>query len=120
MPTINEVIERVDKIKPNTYDEQTKATWLYRVDGRISAEIMKQDPPQEYIYPEDADKELLVPHPYDNLYDFYLQAMIDYTNKEYGNYNNSMIMYNEVIESFSKKYIRDNMPKSASNFRNVI
>ena len=40
MPTINEVIERNDKIKPNTYEEQTKADWLYRLDGRISKEIM--------------------------------------------------------------------------------
>ena len=114
------MIERVDKIKPNTYDEETKATWLYRVDGRISAEVLKEEPPAQYIYPDDGDKELLIPHPYDSVYDYYLQAMISYTNKEYGDYNNAMIMYNEAIESYAKKYIRDHVPKSASNFRNVM
>lgn len=120
MPSINEVIERVDRNKPNTFDEQTKATWLARVDGRISIEILKEDPPTLYTYPDDGDKDLLVKEPFDNLYDHYLEAMIDYTNKEFANYNNSMLMYNEAMDGFAKWYIRTHVPKSASNFRNVM
>lgn len=120
MPTINEVIERNDKIKPNTYDEQTKAEWLYRLDGRISKEVMLCEPPAHYIYPEDGDKELLVPFPNDAIYDHYLQAMIDYTNKEFGTYNNAMMMFNEAYEAFAKQYIRENVPPSFYNFRNVM
>ena len=74
MPSINEVIERNDKIKPNSFDETTKADWLYRLDGRISKEIMHTEPPVQYTYPEDGDKELLVPFPFDAVYDFYLHA----------------------------------------------
>ena len=120
MPTINEIIERVDLNKPNTYDENTKAFWLSRLDGQISIEILKQDPPEEYNYPEDGDKQLLVPRPFDEVYDYYLQAMIDFSNKEFANYNNSMLMYNESINNYAKWYIRNNVPKSASNFKNVM
>ena len=120
MPTINQVIERVDKVKPNVYDESAKAEWLHRLDGRISREILKQDPPQQYEYPEDGDKELLVPYPYDDMYDYFMQAMIDYNNREYGNYNNALAMYNESFTSYAKLYQRENMPKSSGWFKNLI
>ncbi len=120
MPTINEVIERNDKIKPNTYEAQTKADWLYRLDGRISKEIMHSEPPMHYIYPEDGDKELLVPFPNDAIYDYYLQAMIDFTNREYTTYNNSILMFNEAMDAYAKQYMRENVPPSFYNFRNVM
>lgn len=120
MPTINEVIERNDKIKPNAYSEQVKAGWLYRLDGRISEEIMHIDPPEKYQYPEDGDKELLVPEPYDELYDYYVQAMIDFYNKEINSYNNSMIMHNDALSKFSQYYIRHNQPPSYYNFNNIM
>ena len=119
MPTINQVMERVDKIKPNVYDENTKAEWLHRLDGRISREILKHDPPQKYTYPEDGDKELLVPYPYDDIYNYFMQAMIDYSNGEYANYNNALTMYNEAFSSYAKLYQRENMPKSAGRFKNL-
>jgi len=120
MPTINEVIERNDRVKPNAYSEQEKAGWLYRLDGRISSEIMHIEPPVQYQYPENGDKALLVPEPYDVVYDYYVQAMIDYYNKEYNSYNNAMIMYNDAVQNYAKYYIRENQPKSYYNFRNVL
>ena len=120
MATINEVIEKVDKIKPNVFDENQKAEWIYRLDGRISKEVLKEEPPRQYIYPEDADNELLVPHPYDDMYVFFLQAMIDYNNEEYGKYNNAMAMYNEAFNSYAKLYQRENMPKSSGGFKNLL
>ena len=120
MPTINEVIERNKAVKPDTYDETTKAEWLYRLDGRISKEIMHQEPPAHYIYPEDGDKELLVPFPYDDMYDYYLQAMIDYNNKEFKTYNNSLAMYNKAFGEYAKLYIREHKPPSYYNFRNIM
>lgn len=120
MPTINQVIERVDAIKPNTYEPEAKAEWLFRLDGRISREVMKVNPPQQYRYPEDGDKELLVPHPYDDIYDYFMGAMIDYYNKEFGEYNNAMTMYNEAFSSYAKLYQRENRPESSGGFKNVL
>lgn len=120
MSTINQVIERVDGIKPNTYGENDKANWLYRLDGRISREILKENPPQQYKYPEDGDKELLVPFPYDNIYDYYLQAMISYHNNEIGGYNNANMLYLEAFNAYAKLYQRENVPKSAGGFKNIL
>lgn len=119
MPTINEVIERNDKVKPNPYGNDTKAGWLYHLDGRISKEIMHRDVPVHYEYPRDGDKELIVPFPNDIVYDYYMQAMIDFNNKEYNNFNNSMIMFNDAMEVYAKQYMRENIPKSYFNFRNI-
>ena len=119
MSTLNEVIERVDKVKPNTYDESTKADWLYRLDGRICREVFEKEPPEPYIYPEDGDRELLVGFPYDNMYDFYLQAMISYSDKEYADYNNAIQMFNQIYETHAKWYIRNNNPASSGGFRNA-
>jgi len=120
MPTINEVIERNDRIKPNTYDAETKAGWLYRLDGRISKEIMQKEEPEQYIFPQDADRMLLIPFPHDAIYDYYIQAMIDFANREFSTYNNSMIMFNEAYDAFAKLYIRENIPRSYYNFRNIM
>ena len=43
MPTINEVIERVERIKPVVnIDDQDKARWLIELDGRILREIIQK------------------------------------------------------------------------------
>ena len=52
MPTINEVIERVERIKPVVnIDDQDKARWLIELDGRIWREIVQKSehdtPPEE-------------------------------------------------------------------------
>lgn len=90
MPTINEVIERVERIKPVVnIDDQDKARWLIELDGRIWREIVQkseheelpEEPPKEW--PEDGDKPLLVSSPYDGLYDLYLMAKMEFSLREY-------------------------------------
>ena len=34
MPSINEVIERVGRVRPDAYDDKTKAGWLIELDGK--------------------------------------------------------------------------------------
>ena len=114
--TLNEVIERVDKVKPNTYDDNTKADWLYRLDGRLSREVFQTEPPTQYTHPEDDDRELLVGFPYDNMYDLYLQAMISYQDKEYADYNNAIQLFEKIYSEHAKWYIRENTPKSHGTF----
>lgn len=116
MSTLNEVIERVDKVKPNTYDENTKADWLYRLDGRICREVFRKEPPEPYSYPEDGDRELLVGFPYDNLYDYYLMAMISLQDKEYADYNNSLQVFDNLYKEHAKWWQRENVPRSYGGF----
>ena len=120
MSTINEVIERVDRVKLNGYEDAAKAGWLIELDGKLYAETMHgtgTEPPRRY--PEDGDVPLLVESPYDNLYDLYLYAMIDFNNREIANYNNSMTMFNTALDEIKKQYHRTHLPPSLEGFRNV-
>lgn len=57
------------------------------------------------------DHELLVPFPYTNVYDYWLQSQIDLNNGELGKYNNTQAMFNAAFQTFSDYYTRTHMPK---------
>lgn len=122
--TISEAINRTDDVKPNAYTETRKILWLSELDGMIKSDIIDTHHDGENIvftgYDIDTDisTELLVPAPYDVLYLRYLEMKIDYTNGEYGKYNNSMTMFNMAYSAFENYYNREHMPISrGSRFR---
>ena len=117
--TMNEVIEYVDSVKPNAFDDDVKYKWINTLEGQISREIMDDEAP-EYDIPDDADMPLLVGHPYDDIYSLYVSAMIDFHNREYKNYNQNVLMFTERLEQYKAWYIRHNAPRTARNFRNVM
>ena len=119
MSTMNSTIEYIDRLKPNVYSEEDKYAWIIRVEGMISTQVHEIEP-VIHLNPEDADKELSVPAPFDDIYALYVAAMIDFYNKEYSHYNNSAMMFTERLEQYKAWYIRHNMPKGAKNFRNVM
>lgn len=66
---------------------------------------------KQYSYPDDMDKELLIPAPYENLYTLYIEAKIDYYNHEYANYNNAAMMFEGQFGEYKKAYIREHRAK---------
>lgn len=40
MPSINEVIERVNRARPDAIDDETKAAWLLELDGQLCRETI--------------------------------------------------------------------------------
>ena len=116
MATINKVIEYVDGVKPNAYDEEAKFHWMCELDGMVARLVMQLPEPPRYEFPRDMDRQLLIPAPFEAAYAQYMEAMIDYHNREYQHYNNSMQMFNATFTDFKKAYIRDNRPKSAGEF----
>lgn len=159
MPSINEVIERVGRVRPDAYDDKTKAGWLIELDGKLLREVILRHrltpgngepcgppgvcpecgtPGIEWLpeidgsrcpacgwsnipqvvehFPEDGDKPLLVESPYDNLYDLYLMAQIDFYNREAENYNNSALAFNQAMDEYKKAYHRTHMPVTAGTW----
>ena len=104
--TPNKAIERIDKLKPNSYGEEEKLCWINELDGMVQRLVMQNDEVVQYSYPEDMDRELLIPAPFEDLYVSYLEAKIDYYNREYGNYNNSAMMFESQFSEYKKDYIR--------------
>lgn len=116
--TISEAISRTNDIKPCAYDEPRKIAWLSELDGMIKTEIIDTHHDGESIsftgYDIDTDvtTKLLVPAPYDVLYLRYLEMKIDYSNGEYGKYNNSLAMFNAAYTAFQNYYNGKHMPIS--------
>lgn len=109
--TPNKVIEIVDRLKPNSYGEEDKLRWINELDGGTQRLVIQSDDTIQYDYPADMDKELLIPAPFDDVYALYLEAKIDYHNREYGNYNNSAMMFESRYSDYKKDYIRKHQAK---------
>lgn len=114
--TPNKCMEHVDSVKPNAYGEEDKLAWISELDGLVTRIVVQETQYDPYQYPDDMDTELLVPPPFDVVYQLYLEAMIDFHNREYGPYNNVMLMFNEKLDEYKKAYIREHMPESAGNY----
>lgn len=114
--TIIEAINKIDTLKPNNYTQSDKVKWLSNLDGIIKAEIIDTHEGGSAIqfegYTDETllETELLVPAPYDDIYIKWLESQIDYTNAEYGKYNNSSTAYNTAYSAFERYYNRTHMP----------
>ena len=122
--TLMDALYRIDGLKPNSYTQSEKIKWLSTLDGLIKREIIDTHEGGEDIvfsgYNENSDlsTELLVPAPYDDIYLRWLETQIDYSNGEYGKYNNSITMYNSAYSIYANYYNRTHMPKfKGSKFR---
>lgn len=116
--TVAEIIRRVDELEPNQYEDEQKLRWLSLLDGQIFEEVIRthENPIRESFtaYSSDSD-ELLVPFPYgEEVYSWYLQAMIAAENAETGKYSQMMTMFNGVFSQFEAWYNRTHMPISGS------
>lgn len=115
--TIREALNKIDMQKPNSYSQDEKIEWLSRLDQIIKKEIIdtheggEDIPFEKYDKDTDLDTVLLAPEPYDEVYLRYLETQIDYTNNEYGRYNNSLAMYKAAYGSFRNFYNREHLPK---------
>lgn len=118
--TIREAITEADNLKPNMYQDPDKIRWLSRLDGRIMGEIISthefnegEEPPEFDGYTPDTsdDTELLVPAPYDEIYIRWLEAQIDYANREFDSFNASNAMFDSVYTAFRNAYNKTHMPK---------
>lgn len=127
MACIGEVIERVERMKASAFEDESKAAWLMELDGKLfdffslyepDLEGARAQPPR--AFPEDADLPLLVAAPYDNLYELYLCAMIDFHNREYGSYNNTVAVYTAALDEFKQQHHRTHRLRGGNGFVNVM
>ena len=114
---IIEAINRIDSLKHNTYSNNEKLAWLSRLDSMVKRLIIDTHEDGEDItftgYDDrtDMETEMLVQAPFDEVYLKWLEAQIDYTNGEYGKYNNAIVMFNTSWKEYQNYYNRTHMPK---------
>lgn len=121
--TISDAITMVDALRPNQYSKDMKIRWLSRLDGMIWQEVIRThegtaETFDGYSSAELESKEMLVAAPYDeDVYNNYLQAMIDRENGEAGKYSQSITLFNAAFVRWRNWYNREHMARDAGTFR---
>lgn len=114
--TVGEILERVKRLKPGQYEDEDLLYWLNHLEARIRTQIIdlhEGGPEDEYtpFTQEDMQAQPLAAGPCEEMYLYWLYAMIDYHNAEEERYNNHMAMYQQLLATFNAWYKRQHMPK---------
>ena len=106
--TIRDVLEYVDEIHDNTFSDDLKCRWVAECEARVWTGVMLRDPLdlEGYRWEYDADRELLLPAPYDEIYAAYLHAKIYLAYHEAQQYQNAMAAYNRLFDQVSIWYAK--------------
>ena len=116
-----DIIERLDLLEPNDYSPEQKLHWLSTLDGKIFREVIQThegaqiETPAQY---ETGAETLIVDDPYgEDIYYYYLQAMIAAENSETQRYNKRMTMFNSAYQDWTNWYNRTHMPAGTADDR---
>jgi hypothetical protein len=110
--TLKQVIEHVDAVKPNAFTNDQKTRWINEIEGQVQTEVFlfSADNITQYTWAGNQDTELFVKAPYWCIYDYYLQAQIDFHNGEYDKAQNTMAMFEEKYIAFKAWFINTYHP----------
>lgn len=103
--TVKKILELFEKLRPNSFDFDTKLMWLDEVEGLVQSEIFGVSI-DEIKHLEGEDDILRVPHPYARLYFFYLSSMIDFFSGNFEKYQASSLAYNDAVKLYAKFVVR--------------
>lgn len=106
--TVQDVLNRINELKPNKFSAAAVFGWISKVDFIISEQHLPYggEAIEEPYSPETADEEVLLSEEWQDIYLYYASAQMDYLNGEAGRYTNSMIMYNTELQSYLDWYNR--------------
>ncbi len=123
--TIYEAIDHFDNLTHNQLPLPTKVYWLSLLDCHIHRDILSTHadcaPANFSGYTPDTDIQtvLLVPHPYDEIYRWYLEMKTWDTLGEMAKYNNAAQKYNTLLLSFMDYINRTRKPLGNAELRLV-
>lgn len=114
--TVQQAITHIDAVKPNVYTTADKIAWLNTLDGKVKNDILDfyaTEVDWDGYDAEHMSEELLVPAPYDTIYEHYMAGEIDRLNEEIDLYNNDVALFNSDWSAFRNYYNRNNEHKRA-------
>lgn len=110
--TPNQAIQRADELRPNALSRDIKLCWLGELEGQVGC-IMGQG---EQVQIE-ADRELSVRPPFDNIYYLYLCARIDHAHQDSDLYYNDTVMFNAALDRAKTYHRQNNLPEKRGSWR---
>lgn len=116
MPTVNEVLDRVNTMMVTAVPEEQTCRWLSELDGQLARESLGQETFAPYRWPADGGATLLVPAPWDGVYDLLLRARIHDVQGESAEYNNCMAAFNNALQEALRHYRRTHCPPEGSGY----
>lgn len=123
MSTIKEILERVDRNKPNAFSDEKKLRWIAELDGKISLQVFLTSYVEasqlQYKYPEDLGREPLIAFPHEDIYDAWLECKIDLQNGETDKYQNGKVVFDALYEDYLNWFCNTYEP-AHGNRENVI
>lgn len=113
--TVSEALARVDTLCPNARSTAEKLAWLSGLDGQVN-EFLKDyegytDTAALPYREGDMGRELLIPFPYEDVYVHYLHAQISYAMGEFSRYENALVQFNTLMQSYRIAYHKAHMPR---------
>jgi hypothetical protein len=114
--TVSQAISKADELRPNPVSTSTKVDYLNEINAQLS-ESMGVDMPDKLT--QASTTELLMPYPYDQVYVFYLTAMIDNALEEFALFNNDMALYNQAVHEALAWWRRHHKKPSINAIRGV-
>lgn len=120
---IGEAMEKARELMPSGVSDEQLLKWLSTLDGQIKTEIIDTHAGGSGVhfvgYGEgtNTQQELLVPWPYDNVYEHYLTAQMLFANGEIDEYNVAAARYNESYAAYAAYYNRKHMPGVQGGWR---
>lgn len=103
--TFRQIVNFVDALRPNPFEESTKLSWLCEAEGLVRAEVLGQSA-QDIPQTVPGTDTPVVSAPYTRLYSYYLLAMIDLFSSDYDRYKISSEMFESAMQLYAKKYQR--------------
>lgn len=105
--TIQALFDFVNSVRPgHAFTTAQMLEWVDECESRVQTDIMLIEPADVIEYGPDTalTTELIVPHPWDKIYRYFLYMMIDLANGEIQRYANSYELYNEAYQEYAGWY----------------
>ncbi len=116
--TIRECLDKVEKLKPNDFEDCILVSWLSDLDAAIFDEVICTHEGGEVEsfdgYDEGTDVDatvLLAKSPDEEMYIHWLIAKIEMHYGELNRYANSYTLYNQAYRAFANRYNRSHAPR---------
>ena len=119
--TIGDLVERADRLRPNTHDEKDKLHWMSVVESHVVRHMnLHEGEAKEEREFASLDEMPTLQDTDAELYVLYLVMMYDYYNGDYDRYNNGALQYNEFLQNWRARYRREHMHKDLGRMVNLV
>lgn len=111
--TVQGIIERIDKMHPNSYDYEDKVKWVHDLDDKIYTELfLTHEDLCDIEFPEmyDGSNEVLVKETYDEIYFDYLERIMMRNQRDFAQMNNATALFDNAYLTYANYINRTYKP----------